>query len=128
VEEHEAVALFHGRRKAWLKEDLEAYLAFFDPGLEFQGPRGAPLVGIEPYRDLVRSSLAAVRPLSFDFHHIAVHEDNVLAEWTQSVELRAHGAELVWRGMSVCEIRNGLIVWWREYYDPAQLQRLSRSD
>lgn len=123
MDDAEALALFEGRRDAWLKEDLEGYLAFFARELEFQGPTGAPIVGIQDYRHLVKRSLDNVRPLSFDFHHIAVHGDKVLAEWTQSIEVRANRTPLVWRGMSVCEIREGRIVWWREYYDPAQLRR-----
>jgi len=27
-----------------------------------------------------------------------------------------------WRGMSICTIRDGLIVHWREYWDPAALR------
>ena len=122
MDHRRALELFERRRDAWLDEDLDAYLAFFAADLVFQGPAGPPLVGKAEYSDLVERSLEAVRPVSFEVHDVAVHERNVLAEWTQSVEVRSSGTVLVWRGMSICEIRDDLIAWWREYYDPAQLR------
>ena len=34
-----------------------------------------------------------------------------------TVERRADGQAVTWRGMSACELRDGRIVWWREYYE-----------
>ena len=42
----------------------------------------------------------------------------VLAEWTIAIERRDSGQRIEWRGMSVAEIRDGLIVTWREYWNP----------
>ena len=85
--------------------------------------RAEPVRGIDPYRKLVTQSFEWARPSSFDFHHLAVTGDVVLAEWTISVKRRDNGARVAWRGMSVCEIRDGRIAWWREYWDPASIQR-----
>ena len=50
--------------------------------------------------------------------------DVVHAHWSIAVERRADAAEVKWRGMSVAELRDGRIVWWREFYeDPATLAR-----
>ena len=47
----------------------------------------------------------------------------MLADWTITVERRRDGEMVVWRGMSACELRDGLIVRWREYYeDPGALR------
>jgi ketosteroid isomerase-like protein len=114
----EAVALFDKRRQAWLGEDIDAYLALFANDMTFQSP-----VHIEPldraaFGDLVRQSAAFSRPLRFDFDHIAVRGPMVLAEWTIAIERRDSGQRVEWRGMSVAEIRDGLIVTWREYWNP----------
>jgi ketosteroid isomerase-like protein len=49
----------------------------------------------------------------------------VLAEWVISVEHRASGQQITWRGMSRCTIRDGLIVAWREYWNPADVAAAS---
>jgi len=116
------VRLFESRRDAWLREDVDAYLALFSDDIVLQVPGRDPVAGIEAYAQLVRQSLAHVRPVRFDFHQLAVHGDVVLAEWTIDLEVRADGRPISYRGMSVCEIAEGRIRRWREYYDPADLR------
>jgi uncharacterized protein (TIGR02246 family) len=118
----EAVALFERRRDAWLAEDFEGYLGLFAPDVVLQTATGKPYQGRDAYGDLVRRSYQAMRPVAFDFHEIAVHGSSVLAEWTITIERRADARQLSYRGMSICEIRDGLIQWWREYFDPALLR------
>jgi ketosteroid isomerase-like protein len=86
-----AVALFERRRDLWLREDLDGYVSLFDPALVFQGPIGEPVRGRDAYEQLVRRSHQAVRPVSFEFHEIAVHGSHVLAEATITLEYRADG-------------------------------------
>jgi ketosteroid isomerase-like protein len=118
----EADALFARRRDAWLREDLEAYLACWAEDMTFVSPvHQEPVRGRDAYAALIRSSATAVRPLRFDVTHLAVRDDVVLAEWEIEAEHRASGSRLRWRGMSVAGYRDGLIVWWREYWNPAAL-------
>jgi limonene-1,2-epoxide hydrolase len=118
----EAVALFERRRRAWLREDVDAYLALWAADMTFQSPAHAePLRGRDAFAGLVRQSLAFARPVSFDFTHIAVHGDLVLAEWRIAIERREGGRRIGWPGMSVAEIRDGVIHRWREYWNPADL-------
>jgi ketosteroid isomerase-like protein len=118
----EATALFERRRAAWLAADVAAYLGCWVDDLVLETP-GRVLRGRDEYRRLLERSFAWARPRSFEFHHLAVNGDVVLAEWTISVERRAGGA-VEWRGMSVSRVHDGRIVWWREYYaDPAALAR-----
>ncbi|HZR83475.1 MAG TPA: nuclear transport factor 2 family protein [Candidatus Binatia bacterium] len=117
----EAVRLFERRRDAWLAEDLDAYLALFAPGLEFRSPVHAEPLGHAAFADLVRASNARMRPVSFDFERLAVHGDDVLAEWRIRIAERATGRIVEYSGMSACRIAGGLIAWWREYWDPAEL-------
>ena len=118
----EAIRLFEQRREAWLREDLDAYLALWAEDMTFQSPAHAePLRGRPAFADLVRQSLAFARPLAFDFMNIAVVGDVVLAEWRIAVERRAGGRRIEWWGMSVAEVRGGLIRRWREYWNPADV-------
>jgi limonene-1,2-epoxide hydrolase len=119
----EAVALFERRRAAWLGEDLDAYLALWAEDMTFQSPMHAePLRGRAAFAELVRRSLTLARPASFDFTHIAVHGTIVLAEWRIAIEQRDGGRRVEWWGMSVAEIRDGLIHRWREYWNPADVR------
>ena len=114
----DAVALFAKRSQAWLREDIDAYLALWADDMTFQSPVHTEPLGRAAFADLVRQSTAFSRPLRFDFDHIAVRGPMVLAEWTIAIERRDSGQRIEWRGMSVAEIRDRLIVTWREYWNP----------
>jgi uncharacterized protein len=115
----EAMKLFEKRRAAWLAADLEAYLELWADDMTFQSPVHAePLCGKQAFAALVRQSLEFSRPLRFEFEHIAVAGVLVLAEWTIAIERRDTQRLIEWRGMSVCEIRDGRIQTWREYWNP----------
>ena len=118
----DAWALFDRRRRAWLDQNLAAYLALWTEDMTFQSPlHREPLRGRAAFADLVARSLAAARPVRFDVEHLAVWGDVVMAEWTIAMERRRNGALVEWRGMSVAEMRDGLIATWREYWNPAAL-------
>lgn len=118
----EAIELFERRRRAWLAGDLDAYLALFHDSLVFQSPAHVePLRGRRAFAELVRASFAAAKPVSFDFDHLAVDGDIVLAEWRIAIESRDTGGRVAWAGMSRCAIRDGLITEWREFWNPADL-------
>ena len=119
----DAVALFERRRDAWVAGDLDAYLALFAPDLVIDIPRRDRIVGRDAYAELVRVSHEHVVPVRFEFHHLAVYGSIVLSEWTIEIERRDGGERVTYDGMSRCELRDGLIASWREYYDPAQLTR-----
>jgi uncharacterized protein (TIGR02246 family) len=123
----EARAVFDRRRAAWLAEDVDAYLDCFAPDVVLETPTRT-VHGREEYEPMTRQSFAWAKPRSFDFHHLAVGPDDVvMCDWTITVERRTDGGEVQWRGMNVCQVRDGRIVWWREYYqDPAALARAAR--
>jgi ketosteroid isomerase-like protein len=121
-----AQAVFDRRRQAWLAEDVAAYLDCWVDDLVLETP-GRVVRGRADYEALVRGSLGWAKPRAFEVHHLAAAGDVVLADWTITVERRADGQAVAWRGMSVCELRDGRILWWREYYeDPAALGRAAR--
>lgn len=62
----QAVTLFDKRRDAWLRGDIDAYLALFADDMTFQSPVHAePLRGRAAFGDLVRQSFTFSRPLRF---------------------------------------------------------------
>ena len=115
----EAVALFARRRDAWRQGDLEGYLALWAPDMRFRSPVHREPLDRAAFGALVRDSFAAGRPLEFEFATIATSGDTVLAEWRIAIE--RGGRRIEWWGMSTAVIRDGLIVWWREYWNPADL-------
>jgi len=123
----EATHLFDARRAAWLREDLDGYLALWADDMTFAAPsHPEPLQGRAAFAELVRKSNEATRPLRFNVLHLALAGDDiVLAEWVISVEHRVSGQQITWRGMSRCTIRDGLIVAWREYWNPADVAAAS---
>jgi uncharacterized protein (TIGR02246 family) len=124
----DARAVFDRRRAAWLAEDLDAYLACFAEDIVLETP-GRTVRGHAEYEPMSRMSFRWAKPVSFEFHHLAVDGDVVLADWTIAVERRSDGGRVEWQGMSACELRDGTITWWREYYrDPAALAKAARGD
>ncbi len=125
----EARRLFDRRRAAWLAEDVDAYVGCFADDIVLEVP-GRTVRGHAEYESMARRSFDWARPISFEFHHLAVGDgDVVMADWTISVERRSDGAPVTWRGMSVCGIVDGRIAWWRECYeDPVALGRAARGD
>ena len=119
--------LFDARRAAWLREDLDGYLALWADDMTFAAPsHPEPLRGRAAFAELVRRSNAVSRPLRFNVLHLAITgEDVVLAEWVITVEHRETRQQITWRGMSRCTIRDGLITEWREYWNPGDLAAAS---
>jgi limonene-1,2-epoxide hydrolase len=117
----DAIALFARRRDAWLRQDLEGYLALWAPDMRFRSPVHREPLDRAAFTDLVRRSFAASRPLEFEFAAIATDGDTVLAEWRIAVERRDGGRRIEWWGMSTAVIRDGLIATWREYWNPADV-------
>jgi ketosteroid isomerase-like protein len=119
----EAVDLFERRRKAWLADDLDAYLALWADDMTFLSPmHDEPVVGKPAYEELVRRSQAFVKPLGFDIVSLAVNGELVLAEWKITLEWRVQSTVVSYSGMSRCRMRDGLITEWVEYWNAGDMQ------
>ena len=120
----EAVSLFEARRKAWLEENAQAYMALWAEDMEIELHGREALHGKAAYAEMIQESYAALQPVAWEFHRIVADGDHVLSEWTISGKLRHNGQTVSWRGMSICRIAEGLIQEWREYWDPAALRAM----
>jgi limonene-1,2-epoxide hydrolase len=110
-----ARAVFARRVEAWLAGDVDAYMRCWHDDMVIELPTGT-IEGADRYRRLVEAGFAWAAPESFDVHHLALDGDVVLADWTITARRRADGVLIEWRGLSVCELRDGRIVWWREHH------------
>jgi len=113
----EARAVFARRVDAWLAQDVVSYLDCWHDDMRIALPTGV-IVGAARYRTLVEASFDWAAPVSFDVHHFAVDETAgiVFADWTIRVRRRDNDVVIEWQGLSVCEMRDGRIVWWREHH------------
>ncbi|MBW1884128.1 MAG: nuclear transport factor 2 family protein [Deltaproteobacteria bacterium] len=103
--------------------DAAAYLALWSEEMVIHLPgREEPIAGKAAYAKMIDESMAEMRPIAWEFHSIAIDGERVLAEWTIKGEYIKASKAVSWRGMSICTIRDGLIVHWREYWDPAALR------
>jgi hypothetical protein len=118
MEYAEAVALLAKRRDAWLGEDIGTYLSLFADDFRFEADGVEQTRGRAALEETVRRNYARFRPISWDFHEIAVHGANVLGEWTVVIEERETGLRSSLQAMFICEIRDGLTNWVREYRLP----------
>jgi limonene-1,2-epoxide hydrolase len=118
VDRAEAAGYLEQRRQAWLREDVDAYLRMFHDDFTFSANGVELITGRLALENAVRRSYLRFRPISWEFHDIAVHDANVLSEWTVAIEARTSGAIRAVRAMSICEIHDGLTTWQREYRAP----------
>jgi ketosteroid isomerase-like protein len=105
------------RVDAWLAADLDAYMDCWSDDMVIELPSGA-IEGAKKYRRLVAAGFAWATPVSFDVHHLAFEEgtDVALADWTIRARRSEDDVLIEWRGLSVCELRDGKITWWREHH------------
>lgn len=111
----EAVALLEKRRDAWLHQDLDRYLGLFAADFVFEAGGVEQTRGRAALENAVRHNYERFNPVSWEFHEIAVHGQNVLAEWTVTLEERATGTRRSMKAMFICEIQDGITTWVREY-------------
>jgi ketosteroid isomerase-like protein len=128
----DARRVFDRRRAAWLAEDVGEYVDCFAEDVVMEVP-GRTVRGHAEYEPMARRSFEWAKPVSFEFHHIAVgtassgEGDVVMADWTITVARRSDDVPITWRGMSVCGFVDDRIAWWREYYeDPVSLGKAAR--
>ena len=118
MDRSEAVAHVEQLCDAWLREDVDGYLRLFADDFVFC-VNGVELTrGRLALENAVRRSYLRLRPVSWEFHSIAVDGDTVLAEWTVETEERTTGSRRVTRAMSICQIQSGRTIWQREYRLP----------
>ena len=118
MERSEAAAFLERRSRAWLAGDLETYLGLTAEDYTVEANGAVDVRGRAELEQQVRRNYERFRPVAWDYHEIAVDGSRVLAEWTVTMEARGDGHRWSLRAMSVGEIRDGRLQWWREYRLP----------
>ena len=114
----EAVAVVQKRADAWVREDLETYLALTAEDYVVEVDGNEDMRGRSVLEEVVRRNYERFRPIAWDFHEIAGDGSRVFAEWTATLEARDTGVRWSYKAMSVCEVRDGVLCWWHEYRAP----------
>ncbi len=107
--------VFMRRVAAWLAADLDEYMSCWHDDMVIELQTGT-IEGAARYRKLVAGGFAWAAPVSFDIHRLAADGNVVFADWTIRARRRADDVLIEWRGLSVCELRDGRIAWWREHH------------
>jgi ketosteroid isomerase-like protein len=108
--------VFMRRVDAWLAADLDAYMDCWADDMVIELPSGV-IEGAQKYRKLVAAGFDWAEPVAFDIHHLAFTDQGAaLADWTIRARRREDDVLIEWRGLSVCELRDGKITWWREHH------------
>jgi len=74
------------------------------------------VVGIEPFIEANRRLLRRARSLSIKFGTVSEQDGNLFAVWTMTLEPKV-GPATVFEGVTHAVVREGLIVYQRDYWD-----------
>ena len=104
------------------KGDVEGMVALFDDDAVIQNPRDpAPLFGREGARRFWRTYRDSFEEIHSDFSKVVATDDTAMLEWT-SIGRSVAGERIVYSGVSVVEMRDGLVHRFRAYFDTHELE------
>jgi len=117
MERAEAEALVRAQAAAWLDGDPDAAAAAFADDGVFVSPGGA-WRGPDGVRAAMRAFLAEAAVVDVTVRRVLVDGDDGAVEW---VWTERRGDDLVTMEDAIAfSTREGLVTYWREYFDPAQ--------
>lgn len=104
------------------KGDVEGMVALFDDDAVIQNPRDpAPQFGREGARRFWRTYRDSFEEIHSDFSKVVTTDDTAMLEWT-STGRSIGGERVVYSGVSVVEMRDGLVHRFRAYFDTHELE------
>jgi steroid delta-isomerase-like uncharacterized protein len=115
--------------EAWNRHDVDAILALHTEDSVFENhTSGGKGVGKAEIREIVEAVFAAFPDLHFDTRRLYVREGLVVQEWTASATFSAAivrqgkrypptGKKIVWDGMDIIPMKDGLVVRKDVYAD-----------
>ena len=112
----EVRALLERRIRAWREEDLEAIMAGYAPDVVHISPHGKR-VGVAAMREANAKYLAEYTSFEVKLTRLVVDDQACALEWTWSEVRRADGRRRSADDAIVFVLRDGLIAYWREYFD-----------
>lgn len=123
MQREQASELVRRMAEAWIRADIAAILELFAPDAVFISPGGAASGHAE---------IAAAAAAYFGFaervdvriRHVLLDGKRGVAEWVWYETPRGSSEARVMEDAVVFETRDGKLVYWREYFDPAQAEML----
>lgn len=116
----EARALVERQARAWEEADLDAIVADFAPDGVLISPGGS-WRGPDAIRCAAGEFFAGASGVKVEVSRVLADGDAGAVEWTWT-EGRPDGSLRTAEDAIVFEVRDGKVVYWREYFDPAELQ------
>lgn len=123
---HEFNVLMEGLARAWSQQDTDSALACFTDDAVYIEP---PDIQIYLGREQLRPYFAALRPGTFmRFHNLWFDESKQTGAGEYSFGMA--GAENADHGVTIVELRDGRIAFWREYQrkGPSAFQDFIRTE
>jgi uncharacterized protein (TIGR02246 family) len=104
---------------AWQRGDIEAILADFDEAALFISP-GGQWVGHAAIRQVATAFWATVHSVEIEVMQVLVDGEHGAIAWRWTEVRRSNGEAHRADDAILFTLKNGKIVYWREYFDTAQ--------
>ena len=111
----EFCSAFATKDLATIERLLDDKAVYHNVGMEPAVGKDASIASIKGFLDMSES-------LGFEIHHLAAEGDTVLTERTDTMKVNGIAAPIA--VMGAFDVRGGLIVAWRDYFDMGLVGRL----
>jgi len=111
----EFCAAFGAKDLTTIERLLDDKAVYHNVGMEPAVGKDASLASIKGFVDMAES-------FTFEIHHVAAEGDTVLTERTDTMTVDGNAMPIP--VMGAFEVRDGLIVAWRDYFDMGLVGRL----
>jgi uncharacterized protein (TIGR02246 family) len=118
----EVRALIERQAHAWVVQDIELALPDFAPDAIFQSP-GGRWVGREEIRKVANAFFQETASVKITILRVIFDGRYGAVEWTWEETMRVTYRRRFAEDAIVFEIVDGKIVYWREYFDTAQMEK-----
>jgi uncharacterized protein (TIGR02246 family) len=111
-------ALIERQARAWEQADAEAIVADYAPDATFISP-GGRLQGHQAIRAAAEAFFAAATGVEVTITRMLLDGSQGAVEWIWSETNRADGNRRTAEDAIIFELRDGKLIYWREYFDTA---------
>ena len=113
-------AMVDRQMRAWMDEDLEAIVADFAPDGVFIAPSGR-WQGHAAIRQAAVDFYRHAHQVRIELKSLLLDGDNGALEWSWNELRRSDGRRYAGHDGIIFTLRGGLIGYWREYFDTAEM-------